>query len=130
MKELLIESKSNGLLLGILAIISFFLIIAVIGDEGEYLALFSSLPFIILSISSFFVKGYIKHYGFIGATIGAIIANSFPFIYLVYTSAVYEGGGANLGVGFAVMLLPIYSSIASIIGWLLGKSRLINVSST
>ena len=127
MKALLIEPKSSGLLLGLLAIFSLILIMAVV-EDGGYFALFSSLPFILLSICSFFVKGHIRHYGFIGAAIGAIIAIGFPFIYLAYISASYGGGGADLGAGFAIMLLPVFSAIASIIGWSLGKSRLIDVS--
>ena len=129
MKALLIEPKSNGLLLAVLAIISFILVMGVFGKGGEYSAFFSCFPFALLSISSFFVKGNIQHYGFFGAAVGAIIANSFPFIYLVYTSVSYEGGGANLGVGFAFMFLPIYSAVASIFGWLFGKSRPINAIS-
>lgn len=56
-----------------------------------------------------------------GAVIGAFIAMGIPFTFLWITSARYNGGGANIGVGLLFAAAPIYLPIAIALGWKMGK---------
>ena len=60
-----------------------------------------------------------------GATAGCFLAVAVPYGMLMYSSANYSGGGANIGLGILLLATPVLLPIAMVIGgfggWLYGK---------
>ena len=66
------------------------------------------------------VNGGIKG-ALLGALLGALIAIGIPVGALIFTTATYSGGGANIGVGLLFLALPISLPLAAWLGWKIGK---------
>lgn len=110
------------IVLGLVLSISAFAI-----DGGQspilYWGILPGLPFILLGIASLVFKQPFSIYPFMGAAIGSFLAVSLPYGLLFYSSATYTGGGANIGLGLLLLVLPIYLILFTIVGWYIGKYK-------
>lgn len=52
----------------------------------------------------------------LGAAVGGLLAVALPYGSLLYASANYSGGGANIGLGLLLLATPVYLPIAMLIG--------------
>ena len=83
-----------------------------------YWGILPGAPFLLLAICTFIPRLSIQ--AIAGAAIGSLIAGGMPYGLLLYSSANYSGGGANIGLGILLIAQPIYVPIAMMLGATVG----------
>jgi hypothetical protein len=96
-------------------------------DSGRFLygLVFPSLPFVVLCLFTLAKtegRFVFSLSGVLGATVGAVGAIAFAWVPLWYASANYRGGGANFGLGFLWLFLPVYLPVAMFVGGWFGRA--------
>ncbi len=123
-RSLLISRIGLGCVMFALSITASQIISGFYGSEQTsgrvlYGVIFPALPFMVLCIFTLarcegrFVFSVAA---IMGATVGALAAIAFPWVLLRYASAHYRGGGVNFGLGFVLLLLPLYLPVAMLVG--------------
>jgi len=83
-----------------------------------YWGILPGAPFLLLAILALVTRRPLS--AVIGASAGSLLAVALPYGLLLYTSATYSGGGANIGVGILLVAVPLYLPILMAVGGFIG----------
>ncbi len=81
-----------------------------------YWGILPGAPFVLLAVMGLFPR--VPVHVTLGAAAGSLLAVALPYGALLYASANYTGGGANIGLGLLLLATPIFLPIAMLIGGL------------
>lgn len=87
------------------------------GGSTFYFGILPGAPFGVLALLSLAMRVPAT----LGAFVGGLIGVTIPYGALLYTSATYSGGGANIGVGLLLMATPVILPIFMILGGIIGN---------